>query len=177
MGWIPSIKSLSLVNSKQEVTFQEGGRTQTLSWKRKVNSSFWNVHTWRFEEFLPLSYTVIFNSTCYKVLKVCVLVFCSWYVFYFIFVFYWSIVDLQCWISFRYTAKQLLHIFFSKFFSFIGYYKIFSIVSLLVIYSHVYMFMMFYEIFRIYILGTMRSQNLPSCEKKLKCLLNLSFYG
>ena len=110
--------------------------------------------------------------------KVCVLVFCSWYVFCFIFVFYWSIVDLQCWISFRYTAKWSLHIFFSKFFSFIGYHKIFSIVSL-VIYSHVYIFMMFYEIFRIYILGTMRSQNLPSCEKKLKCPLNLSFsfYG
>ena len=44
----------------------------------------------------------------------------------------WSIVDLQCCVSFKCTAKWLtfvyVYIFFSRFFSFIGYYKIVNVI-------------------------------------------------
>ena len=72
--------------------------------------------------------------------------------FSFINFFYWSIVDLQCCVSFRYTAKWFIflyicvcicmyvYIFFFRLLSLIGYYKILSMFpvlysrSLLVIY-------------------------------------------
>ena len=44
------------------------------------------------------------------------------------FFFNWSIVDLQCWVSFRCTSKWSRYLFFFRFFALIGYYKILSIV-------------------------------------------------
>ena len=44
-------------------------------------------------------------------------------------VFYWSVVDLQCCVNFRDTAKNLLYVYpflVFRFFSHIDYYKIFS---------------------------------------------------
>ena len=72
----------------------------------------------------------------------------------YLFIYYWSLVGLQCFVSFRCTAKWFreihifIYLFFFRFFSLIGYYKIWSRVlvlysmSLLVIYfiySSVYM--------------------------------------
>ena len=50
-------------------------------------------------------------------------------VFYLIFILYWGIIDLQCCVSFRYTAKWFSHtcmFIFSRFFSHICYYRILS---------------------------------------------------
>ena len=48
--------------------------------------------------------------------------------FLFYFIFYWSIVNLQCCVSFKCTARWFIytyiHAFFFRFFSIIGYYKI-----------------------------------------------------
>ena len=50
------------------------------------------------------------------------------FIFYFIFIFYWCIVDLQYHVSFRRTAKWISYIhismYFFQIFSIIGYYKI-----------------------------------------------------
>ena len=46
-----------------------------------------------------------------------------------IFFFYWSIVDWQCYVSFKWIAKWLSYTYtysFSKFFSHLGYYRILS---------------------------------------------------
>ena len=56
-------------------------------------------------------------------------------------IFYWSIINLQCCISFKYTPKWFsylyalyIYIFFFKFFSIVGYYKILNIVSCIIWY-------------------------------------------
>jgi len=55
-----------------------------------------------------------------------------------------SIVDLQCCVSFRYTAKWSSYIcFFFKFFSIIGYYKILNTVQFPVLDSRPLLFMYF----------------------------------
>ena len=54
----------------------------------------------------------------------------------------WTIVDLQCYVSFSYTAKWFnnthmhTHIFFFRFFSIIDYYKILDIVPCAVLFIH-----------------------------------------
>ena len=43
---------------------------------------------------------------------------------------YWSIIDLQCYVSFKYTSKwyRYIYVYFFIFFSIIGYYKILNTV-------------------------------------------------
>ena len=108
--------------------------------------TFWNQMTfwYRFPGFFTRAVFIIFNQhgqgrslkgsidSCSRCLSC--------------FFFNWSIVDLQCCISFSCTAKWFsyiffFNIFFFRFFSHIGYYKILSIVpcalysrSMLVIY-------------------------------------------
>ena len=70
-----------------------------------------------------------------------------WFLKFLLIKFYWNMVDLQCWISFRYTEIWIsytytyIHPFF-KFFSHIGHYRVLSVYfpvvyirSLLLIYS------------------------------------------
>ena len=115
--------------------------TATSSWKSsashvvKFSSAFvplLSIKTWVSHRPLPLQACILrHTNTC-----VCTYVLPqnseSWEINFptLIFFFNWSIVDLQCCVSFRCTAKWVSYIciFFFRFFSTIGYYKILNMV-------------------------------------------------
>ena len=61
----------------------------------------------------------------------------TYYMSLYFFLFYWSIVDLQCCVSFRYIAKWFSYTFFCIFFFILDYYQICAIQLFLVQFSSV----------------------------------------